>query len=161
LEDSSGNWPKLISFIAGVIKTAVKVLVTQVAYASSKNIASSKKSADYKEVDKFLENRTVEANNVKLPVDTTGLMYNKENRIYASKIIKEDLGPDTKRTISDISSEIFAHQFIADMAQPLSILSGKVSAKLDIYGRLAKADIDEGENRIEFFDFLEAVFEWE
>ena len=88
-------------------------------------------------------------------------MYNKENRIYASKIIKEDLGPDTKRTISDISSEIFAHQFIADMAQPLSILSGKVSAKLDIYGRLAKADIDEGENRIEFFDFLEAVFEWE
>lgn len=75
------------------------------------------------------------------------------------------MGLGDKRTVplspADISSEIFAHQFVADMAQPLSILSGKVPNKWDIYGRLSKADIDENENRIDLFNFLEGVFERE
>ena len=31
----------------------------------------------------------------------------------------------------------------------------------DIYGRLSKAGIDEGEKRIKIFAFIEEVFEWE
>ena len=165
MSDSSGNWPKLLSgvddLIKNVVKTLVKVLAVQIVYACSKNLISSRKSADYEAVDKLLENRTVETGNVQLPADTTGLLYNRANRIYASQIIQEDLGGDTQRTISNISSEIFAHQFVADIAKPFSILSGRVPVELDIYGRLSKADIDEGEDRIELFDYIEGAFEWE
>ena len=89
------------------------------------------------------------------------MLYNKENRIYASKIIKEDLGEESSRTVSDISAEIFAHQFFADIATPLSTLSGIVPPKWDIYGRLSQADIDENETRLKFYTFVEGVFEWE
>jgi len=40
-------------------------------------------------------------------------------------------------------------------------LSGNVPTKWDIYGRLSKVDIDESESRIEFFNVIEEVFEWE
>ena len=96
-----------------------------------------------------------------MPEDKEGLLYNKENREYASQIIKNDLGNGTSRTVENISSEIFAHQIAADFTFPLSIISEYVPKKYDIHGRLAKADIDEQESRTKLFDFLEGVLEWE
>ena len=58
-------------------------------------------------------------------------------------------------------AEIFAHQFAADFVSPLSIVSGVVPPKFDVYGRLSKADIDEDEGRIQFFNIMEDIFEWE
>ena len=51
--------------------------------------------------------------------------------------------------------------FLADVVEPLSVLSGHVPDEYDIYGRLSEADIDEGENRYKFFEIITAMFEWE
>lgn len=157
MSDPAGNWPQ---FIRTFVKVIVVVAV-QLAYACYNNVTSSNKGADFKAVDKLLENRVIEDGNVQLPKDTNKVLYNKENRKYASKIIKEDLGASTKRTEEDISSEIFAHQFAADVLQPLSILSGKVPVKWDLYQRVSNADIDENESLISIFNLVEEVFEWE
>ena len=81
--------------------------------------------------------------------------------MYASTIIIKYLPKDTNRTVEDISAEIFAHQFFADVVSPLSLLSGHVPDDFDIYGRLSEADIYNHEKRISFYKIMEEVFEWE
>lgn len=155
------NDPNGEGWISSLFVTVVVIAVKRVISAVVKNIKSSKKASDRKAVDSLMQNRLIEENNVQIPPDPEGLLYNRENREYASKIIEEDLGPNTKRTEEDISCEIFAHVFVADIFKPLSILSGKVPPEYDIYFRLSKADIDEAETRTELFYWITEVFEWD
>lgn len=59
---------------------------------------------------------------IQLPEDPNGLMYNKKNRDYASRRLIGFYAEGTSRTVANISDEIFAHQFGADLTRPL--LSG-------------------------------------
>ncbi len=172
--DSSGNWPVWAAVVAVVNFFVTVTVVSGITRACIKNCQASNVEPDYAAVDALLKERKVEVekekknkkdnksdNNVHLPVDSQALLYNKKNRQYASEIIKKDLGEDTKRTVEDISAEIFAHQFVADIVQPFQIISSYLPDKYDIYGRLSQADINEKEEHIKLFNFIEGVFEWE
>ena len=170
--DSNGMFPISITsmrmIIKGIVIAAVLTFVGTTIAACIKNAVSSSKEANFDAVEDLLQKRMIEKNpnneygdNVHLPVDQDGLLYNKQNRDYASEIIKNDLGPVTNRTVTDISSEIFAHQFMADIVKPLSFFTGKVPKKYDVYKRLAEADIDEIETRFSVFDLIGGIFEWE
>ena len=163
--DPSGCWgEKIFNYIkaaAVVVKAAIVVVAVQFVSACAKNVKASAQQPDTVAVDELLQDRIIEEGNVQLPADTEGLLYNKQNREYASKIVLNDLGPNTNRTLNDISSEIFVHQFAADMVRPLSTLSGIVPPQYDVYGRLSRADIDESEARIHIFNIVEVVLEWE
>ena len=142
-------------------KKCLKIIAGALLYPVLKNTISSNKEPDFHKVDKLISQSKDMEKNFQLARDDEGLLYNKQNRIYASKKIQEKLGPNTKREVEDISSEIFAHQFFADLLHPLKLLSGRIDPKLDVYGRLSTADIDEDEQRIKFFEIVEAIFEWE
>ncbi len=158
MSESSGKWPRLLKGAAGISLAFSAVLVVR---ACLKNIKASKKGKNFAAVDALLAKRKLVEGDVQLPADQEGLLYNRKNREYASRIVKSDLGASTKRTEADISSEIFAHEFAADIAKPLKALSGKVPARFDIFGRLVEADIDEGEKRKGLFNLIERLFEWE
>ena len=169
MSDPSGNWP-LSRFLATVVETAITIIknATIASFGAQfirtvrKNIEASKKPADKAAVDRLLENADKKSKHeFQLPQDSEGLLYNKENRLYASEYIKKELGPDTNRTTEDISAEIFAHQFGADFIKPYSGLIKSVIPSSNLYGQLSKADINEDEKRIIFFNIMEAVLEWE
>ena len=161
MSDHSGQWPKLLKrAIVAVIATAV--LIAR-AYIVS-NIGKKRK-ANFAKVDDYLSNRKIQRDkksgkvkNVQLPPDKNGLMYNTANRKYASKIIKSDYGNATKRTVENISAEIFAHEFVAEVFKFTEPLSNFLPEKYDIYGRLSSVDVDENEDRIVIFEAIERVF---
>ena len=94
-------------------------------------------------------------------ITDSGLMYNKANRDYASQKIYERLDDDSKISVKDISTEIFAHKFIDDVTKPMQPIEKYLPESLRFNTSARNADIGGYDKRMPVFIFIEKVFEYE
>ena len=169
--DPTGNFSLFSLFrraVRSVVRTVVKALlfvsVIRVAHATVNNLVSSKKKPDYLAVDKYLSqsyNRNSTSKNIHMAEDYSGLMYNKANRDNASQKIYERLDDDSKISVKDISTEIFAHKFIDDVTKPMQPIEKYLPESLRFNTSARNADIGGYDKRMPVFIFIEKVFEYE